>query len=313
MNLVKLQNKLLELYQQQKTNFSGNVATYIPELARSSPENFALAIVTVDGQIISMGNDLVEFSLQSTSKPFVYGYALEKFGRHQVLKKVGVEPSGEAFNSIVELERKSNRPYNPMINSGAIAIAGMIEGSGPLEKLKVIQNLFSQLVGRSIHVDTEIFLSEKMTAHRNRSIAQLLRHFNVIESNIEEILDLYFQQCALMVNVKDLAMMAATLANSGQQPLTHQSIYSAEVVRDILSVMFTCGMYDSSGEWAFEVGLPAKSGVSGGMIAVIPGKMGIAVYSPLIDEKGHSVRGLEVFKALSDEFGLSLFQARSVE
>ncbi len=310
MNLQKIQIRLEELYQQQKSNYSGQIASYIPELARACPDHFAVSLMTVDGQMISIGDRQVQFSLQSTSKPFVYGYALEKFGRSQVLQKVGVEPSGEAFNSIVELERKSNRPYNPMINSGAIAIAGMIDGVGPVEKLKMIQNLFTQFTGRAIHVDTEIFLSEKMTAHRNRSIAHLLRHFNVIDAHIEETLDLYFQQCALMVNIEDLALMAATLANSGVQPQTKTQVFKSEVVRDVLSVMFTCGMYDSSGEWAFEVGLPAKSGVSGGMLAVIPGKMGIAVYSPLIDEKGHSVRGLGLFKSLSEEFGMSLFQSK---
>lgn len=303
-----LQNIVSELHDKYKDLKEGSPASYIPELAHANPDHFSIVITSSTGEVFEAGNSDVLFSLQSTSKPLAYGMVLEDYGREFVLSKVGVEPTGEAFNSIVELEKHTHRPYNPMINSGAIAISSLIKGKNPIERMDKVLHLFENYVGRSLSYDLKIFESEKNTAHRNRSIAHLLRHFEVIGDDIDESLDLYFKQCSIMVSTKDLSMLAATLSNGGTNPLTLKRAIQSRYVGDILSLMFTCGMYDSSGEWAYSVGIPAKSGVSGAIFGVVPGKLGIAVYSPPIDSKGHSIRGLKVFEELSHRLGLSIFR-----
>lgn len=298
---------LLSLIKKYQSLSTGATASYIPELAKADPNGFAIAVVTCDGQVYQAGNIEHKFTLQSASKPFVYGMALEEHGREFMRSRVGVEPSGEAFNSIVELEKNTHRPYNPMINSGAIAVSSFIHDTKTTKRLDRILGLFADYVGHDVSVDEDVFLSEKKTAHRNRSIAHLLRHFEIIGDDIEESLDLYFKQCSILVNTTDLAMMAATLANGGVQPKSKKIIVKKEYVPDILSLMFTCGMYDSAGEWAYTVGLPAKSGVSGGLLTVVPGKMGIATYSPLIDGQGHSVRGVHAVRDLVNQYNLNIF------
>ena len=305
-----IQAAIEDLYHKYRSCSEGIVASYIPELAKANPNDFAIVVVTVEGEVFKVGQCEVPFSLQSTSKPFTYGLVLEDFGREYVLSKVGVEPTGEAFNSIVELEKQTHLPYNPMINSGAIAVSSLIKAPNFSERVKRVMTLFENYIGHSLIGDEAIFQSEKNTAHRNRSIAHLLRHFNVIEDDIDESLDLYFKQCSILANTQDLAMMAATLANHGIQPLTQKTAINSEYVSDLLSLMFTCGMYDSSGEWAYSVGIPAKSGVSGAILGVVPGIMGIAVFSPPIDSKGHSVRGVKVFQELSKNLNLSIFKGK---
>lgn len=290
---------------------AGELAVYIPELKTVDPGLFALSVTLTSGEQFSVGNKDFLFTLQSTSKPFSYGLALKENGHHQVHAKVGVEPTGEAFNSIIELEKKTHRPFNPMINSGAIAIANLIQGKNETERELKILNHYSELAGRPLSINQNVFQSEKKTGHRNRAIAHLLRHFNVIGDDIEESLDLYFKQCSINVNVNDLSMMAATMANEGIHPLSKKVIYSSEISRDIIGLIFTCGMYDTAGDWAFHVGIPAKSGVSGAMFATIPGKMGIAVFSPLIDSHGHSVRGVQAMTEIAKELQLNLFNQRN--
>lgn len=297
-----IQTLIESIHHTHKNCRDGAPAIYIPELAKANSDHFGIVVTTNDGEVFSVGDVNVDFSMQSTSKPFSYGMILQEMGRVFVMSKVGVEPTGEAFNSIVELEKNTHRPYNPMINSGAIAISSFISGEEDMKKF------FSVFAGKELHIDQKVFESEKNTAHRNRSIAHLLRHFGVIEGNIENSLDLYFKQCSFMVNTKSLSMMAATLANKGIHPVTRQTALREEYVGDVLSLMFTCGMYDTSGKWAYSVGIPAKSGVSGAIFGVVPGQMGIAVYSPSINDHGHSVRGLKVFQDLSRELNLSIFR-----
>lgn len=304
-----MQSLIEKLYTKYASLTEGSPATYIPELAKADPNDFAIVITTVDGQQFQVGDFAKKFTLQSTSKPFIYGMALDEHGREQILSKVGVEPTGEAFNSIVELEKNTHRPYNPMINSGAIAISSLIKGAGFEKRLQSMLSMFEQYAGHELKISDEVFESEKKTAHRNRSIAHLLRHFDVIDDRIDETLDLYFKQCSILVNTSDLSMMAATLANEGIHPVTKKSALPAKYVGDVLSLMLTCGMYDSSGEWVYSVGVPAKSGVSGAIFGVVPGEFGIAVYSPPIDEKGHSLRAMKVFRELSHEFNLSIFRS----
>jgi glutaminase len=252
------------------------------------------------------------FTIQSISKAFIYGLALEDRGREYVNSKVSVEPTGEAFNSIV-LDEKTNRPYNPMVNAGAIATTDLIEGHGATERLKRILDLFRRYTGRELEMNVPVFLSEKATGHRNRAIAYLMLNFGMVSDRIEETLDLYFQQCSLMVNGHDLAVMAATLANGGVNPMTGERAIDGRYVQDVISVMLTCGMYDYSGEWGYRVGIPAKSGVGGGITAVVPEKLGIGTFSPLLDEKGNSVRGIKVCTDLSQDFGLHIFNAAKAE
>lgn len=301
-----LQAYLETLHHTYQSLREGTVATYIPELAKANPEWFGICVATIDGRVYQVGNYDQEFTIQSISKPFVYGLALEDHGRDYVLSKVGVEPSGDAFNAIV-LDEKSNRPYNPMVNAGAIAIAGLIKGENPSERLNRILALFRRYTGHEMHLDVSVFVSERATGDRNRAIAYLMRNFGMLSGNLEETLDLYFQQCSILVTCRDLAIIAATLANDGLNPMTGERATDATYVQDMLSVMYTCGMYDSSGEWAYRVGLPAKSGVGGGILAVAPRKLGIGVFSPLLDPRGHSVRGVKVCTEISQHFGLHAF------
>jgi glutaminase len=298
---------LQELHARHRENREGAVATYIPELAKADPEWFGICVVTADGQVFEVGDHQQLFSIQSVSKPFVFGLAVEDHGREDVLSKVGVEPTGEAFNSIV-LDECTNRPYNPMVNAGAIATGDMIEGADFADRIRRQLEMFSRYMGRTAHIDNAVYMSERTTGHRNRAIAHLMLNFNMIQDRVEQSLDLYFQQCSVLVNCHDLAVMGATLANGGVNPMTGQRALKAEYVKDVLSVMLSCGMYDSSGEWAYRVGLPAKSGVGGGIVAVVPGKLGIGVYSPRLDAKGNSVRGLQVCRDLSERFGLHVFE-----
>ena len=219
-----------------------------------------------------VGDDGEEFTVQSVSKPFVYGLALENSGRSVVLDRVGVEPTGDAFNSIITLD-SAHRPHNPMVNAGAIATTCLLAGGEYEARLESMLAGFGRFAGRELSVNERVFQSEKETGDRNRAIAYLMANFDMIDGDVEAILDLYFRQCSTSVTTRDLALMAGTLANGGVNPVTGERAISELYVRDVLTVMFTCGMYDSAGSWAYTVGLPAKSGVSGGIIAVVPGAL----------------------------------------
>jgi glutaminase len=299
------QDYLKGLYEKYISLTEGHVANYIPELALANPNWFAICVITTTGQLFEVGDCEQPFTIQSISKPFVYGLALEDHGRDYVNSKVGVEPSGEAFNAIV-LDETTNRPYNPMVNAGAIATTDLIQGESATERLKRILQMFEHYTGREHHVNVPVFLSEKATGDRNRGMAYLMRNFGMVSDRVEETLDLYFQQCSIMVHTRDLAMMAATLANRGINPITRKTALNPEYVQDVVSVMLSCGMYNYSGEWAYKVGMPAKSGVSGGITVVVPGKLGIGVFSPRLDDKGNSIRGVQACTDIARDFGLHL-------
>jgi glutaminase len=301
-----LQAYLEELYEELRGIDAGAVADYIPELAKADPRWFGICAATLDGRVFAVGDCEQPFTIQSVSKPFMYGLALEQNGREAVARHVGVEPTGDAFNAIV-LDKESNRPLNPMINAGAIAVAGLIRGADPTERLNQMLAMFERFAGRPILLDVAVFTSERTTGHRNRAMAHLLRNFGMVDERIDEILDLYFQQCSLLVTARDLALMAATLANGGVNPVTGVRALEQRYVCDVLSLMYTCGMYDYAGEWAYTVGLPAKSGVGGGIIAVVPGRLGVAVFSPPLDRRGNSVRGVRACAAISERYRLHMF------
>jgi glutaminase len=305
-------NYLQDLYEKYRLLNDGKVADYIPELALAKPEWFGICIVTADGQVFEVGDCQQLFTVQSISKAFVFGLALEDHGREYVNSKVSVEPTGEAFNSIV-LDEVTNRPYNPMVNAGAIATADLIKGKNSTERLKRLLEMFKRYTGRDHEINVPVFLSEKETGYRNKAMAYLMLNFGMVSHKIDETLDLYFQQCSVLVNAKDLAMLAATLANGGINPVTKERAIDEKYVQDVISVMLTCGMYDASGEWAYRVGIPAKSGVGGGITAVVPGKLGIGTFSPPLDAKGNSTRGIKVCEDISKDFGLHLFNVAKPE
>ncbi len=303
----RLREVFRDLHGRLATRVDGHIADYIPELATANPQHFGMSFCAVDGTVVETGDFQQPFTIQSVSKPFVFGMALEEHGVDQVLSKVGVEPTGEAFNSIV-LDEASNRPFNPMVNAGAIATADLIPGKDYPERVKKLLVTFSNYCGRPVHVDNAVFMSERLTGHRNRAMAHLMRNFGMVGDRFEDSLELYFQQCSIVVTAHDLAVMGATLARGGVNPLTNARAISSGNVKYLLSAMLTCGMYDFAGEWAFRVGLPAKSGVAGGIVAVIPGVGGIGLYSPLLDGKGNSIRGVEACLELSRRFGLHAFE-----
>ena len=289
----------------------GNVATYIPQLGAADPDWFAVCIVTVGGHAYEVGDVDHQFTIQSISKPFAYGLALEDLGVDAVSARVGVEPTGDPFNSIV-VDEESNRPFNPMVNAGAIVTTSLVRGATAEAKLGRILEAFSRLVGHDVEIDEGVFASERESGDRNRAIAYLMRNFGMLDGDVEEMLDLYFRQCSILVTCRDLAVAAATLANRGRNPVTGEHAIDSHDVGNVLSVMQTCGMYDYAGEWTYTVGLPAKSGVSGGVIAVLPGQLGIGVLSPPLDGRGNSVRGIEVCRRLSQDFALHPHRPASV-
>lgn len=281
----------------------GEVATYIPELGKADPEWFGIAVATVDGHVYEVGDSRQSFTIQSISKPFTYGMALEDWGLERVLEKVGAEPSGEAFNSI-RLEPGTGRPYNPMVNAGAIATASLVCGKSSEDRFERLRTVYSLYAGRPLSLDESVYRSERDTGHRNRAIGHLLRNFDIVEDEPESHLDLYFRQCSIAVDSRDLSLMAACLANGGVHPRTGERALRQEYVQHVLSLMTTCGMYDYAGEWVFWVGMPAKSGVAGGVLAVLPGQLGIGVFSPRLDPRGNSARGVAVCRELSHNFNL---------
>ncbi len=285
----------------------GRIADYIPELAKADPACFAISIVTVEGEVFEVGDHERTFTIQSLSKPFTHALALADRGREHVMQRVGVEPSGDSFDSIIGLDA-NNRPHNPMVNAGAIAVTSMIAGDTPGHRLDRMLEMLRRTMGRRPMIDDAVFESERTTGHRNRAMAHLMLNFGILDREVEEILDLYFKQCSVVVTARDMATMAATLANAGINPKTEERAVQREYIRDVLTVMHTCGMYNYAGEWAYTVGLPAKSGVSGGIIAVVPGQFGICVYSPPVDERGNSVRGIRVFEDLSRNSGMHVFE-----
>jgi glutaminase len=302
---------LARLHQDWLADGSGAVADYIPPLALADPSSFGIAIATTEGHTYEVGDSRSRFTIQSISKPFTYGLALNDRGFDGVDGKVGVEPSGEAFNSI-SLAPDSGRPLNPMINAGAITSTSLVAGASPTERERRVVDFYGRFAGRPLVVDTEVYESERDTGHRNRAIGHMLRAFGVLEDDPDEALDLYFRQCSVSVDCRDLSLMAATLANGGVNPLSGERVLERDHVDRVLSVMTTCGMYDSAGEWVVDVGMPAKSGVGGGVLAVLPGQLGIAVFSPPLDKHGNSVRGVEVCRQISTDLNLNLLHvARS--
>lgn len=296
---------LAEVYRRLLPLEDGEVASYIPQLALADPTDFGIALVSMDGHRYEAGRSRTRFTVQSVSKPFVHALALAELGLDELYRWVGNEPSGDAFNAI-SLERGTGRPANPMINAGAIATTNLVPAASPAERFDRILDALSAFAGRRLEVDEDVYRSEAATGDRNRALAYLMHAAGSLRTDPAEAAEVYFRQCSILVDTVDLAVMAATLANGGINPVTRDRVVPQRVAVEVLSVMATCGMYDAAGDWLVRVGLPAKSGVSGGLTAASPARFGIACYSPPLDRTGSTVRGVVALRELSRRFGMHL-------
>ncbi|TQO18849.1 L-glutaminase [Rhodoglobus vestalii] len=285
----------------------GEVDDSIPELASANPDVCGLAIVDDDGDVRDTPDADLEFSVQSAVKPFVYALALVD-DRERVLDAVGTEPTGEAFDA-VRLESDTGRPPNPMVNAGALLTANLVSGSTPDERFERILSGLSAFAGRDLRVDDAVSSSEQLLGDRNRALGYLMRSRGTLDHPVDDAISVYARACSIVVSAEVLAVMGATLAFGGRNPVTGAQVVPREIVPIVLSVMATCGMYDGSGRWMRRVGLPAKSGVAGGLFASVPWQLGLGVYSPPLDKKGNSVRGVFACERLSDDMGLHVFGA----
>ncbi len=283
----------------------GRVASYIPELQKADKNALGVCIVTKDQKIYTSGACDTLFTMQSISKVVALLLALELLGEEKVFKHVGVEPTGDAFNSMIRLEAQTSIPFNPMINAGAISVAGMLQERIPFAEYLAF---IGKLCGREVEVNAEVYRSEKATGLKNRAIAYFLANDGVLQGNVEEIVDFYFKMCSVNVNAVDLARIGSILASDGVDIFTGERYVQSQYATIAKTLMFTCGLYDGSGAFAIKVGIPAKSGVGGGIMCSVDGKYGISVYSPALDEKGNSVWGIKVLEYLSQKLKLHYFQ-----
>src|SRR5256885_9248248 len=282
----------------------GAVADYIPELSKADPAHFGISLATLDGHVYGVGDTRIPFTIQSMSKPFVFALALDTLGAARVESAIGVEPSGDPFNSI--RLNADNHPFNPMVNAGAIACSGLIheaKGDGAFE---YIRQALGRFAGRDLGIDQAVFASESATGDRNRAIGYLLRTSAVVKDDVGKVLEVYFRQCSVLVTARDIAVRAATLANRGVNPVTGEQVMTPYAISRTLSVMTSSGMYDSAGEWIYRIGIPGKSGVGGGILAALPARLGLGSYSPKLDKHGNSVRGIKVCEALSSHYDLHM-------
>lgn len=284
----------------------GKVATYIPELAKGDPSRLGIAIMSVEGEGHAAGDSRYPFTMQSISKVVSLALALKDLDETDLFSKVGVDPTADPFNSIMRLEMVApHRPQNPLINAGAIVILSLLPYPNSTERFAAVRDLARRMTGNP-HLDANeaVYLSEKATSDRNRALAYFLRSVGSLSGDIEDILDSYFHQCGLEVTAVDLAVMGATLASGGYNPLTGERVLSTRSCRIIRALMATCGLYDGSGDFAVRVGIPAKSGVGGGIVGAVPGKMGVGVVGPALDYRGNSIGGIALCERLSQEMSL---------
>ncbi|WP_257350597.1 glutaminase A [Pseudalkalibacillus decolorationis] len=287
----------------------GKVANYIPALGRAEQSDLAIALYYKDGHCVKAGDVEKKFTLQSVSKVLTLALAIMDQGEEEVFRKVGMEPTGDPFNSIAKLETQiPAKPLNPMINAGALVVTNMIEGRSTHEKLGRLLTLIHDLTNNSkIDVDHGVAKSEYETAHLNRSLCYYMKQHGVITGEVEELIDLYTRQCAIQVTCIDLARIGMVLANKGRDPLSNRLILPEGIATIVKTFMVTCGMYNASGEFAIRVGIPAKSGVSGGIIGLVPPNIGVGVYGPSLNEKGNSIAGVKLLEMLSQRYQLSIF------
>ena len=300
---AKVEAALKDAYNKYKGLQEGANADYIPVLAKVDPNIFGITLVTTDGKVYSVGDVKSEVSIQSISKVFTMAKVIEESGTTSISENMGVDATGQVFNSIVAIEQYQGEEMNAMVNPGAITATSMIKGANGEEVWNTIINTYNDFAGRELRVDEEVYKSEADTNQRNQALAMLMAAYGRIEGDALEATDIYTRQCSVAVNTRDLATMAATLANGGTNPVTGKKVVSSENVDEVLAVMATAGLYDDSGQWLYRTGLPAKSGVGGGILAVSPGKFGIAAISPPLDAAGNSVRAQKAITDISNALG----------
>jgi glutaminase len=302
-----------EAYDRYRTTTDGAVADYIPVLAQASPDLFGICVVGARGRSFEIGDSTTGFSIQSVSKPFVFALVCEAVGYDAARHQLGVNSTGFPFNSFMAIELNDHRTMNPLVNAGAIATTSLVPGADAAEKFERVRDGLSRFAGRELSVSEEVYASETASNMRNQSIAHLLHSYGRLSFDPDEGTDVYTRQCSLEVTVHDLAVMAATLSNGGVNPQTQERVIAQGVCRRVLAVMATAGLYELSGDWLYEIGMPGKSGVSGGIVTVSPGKGGLATFSPPLDSAGNSVRGQLVTKYLSERLGLNLFASEPAD
>jgi len=308
----EVRDVVTEAYERYRGNGDGEVAGYIPILASASPDWFGISVVGARGRSFEIGDVDTTFSIQSVSKPFVFALVCEAIGYAEAREKLGVNGTGLPFDSLMAVELNADRTMNPLVNAGAMATTSLMPGDSAEEKWACIQAGLSGFAGRELTVNDEVYASESATNQRNQGIAHLLRSYGRLYADPDVATDVYTRQCSLEVTVHDLAVMAATLANGGVNPITGRQVIASAVCRRVLAVMATAGLYELSGDWLYEVGMPGKSGVSGGIVTVAPGKGGLATFSPPLDVAGNSVRGQLATKYLAQRLGLNLFASQVV-
>jgi len=309
----QVRDAITEAYERYRSNGDGAVADYIPALASASPGLFGICVVGARGRFFEIGDVETAFSIQSVSKPFVFALVCEAIGYEAARHRLGVNSTGFPFNSLMAVELNKDRTMNPLVNAGAIATTSLIPGDTGDEKWERIRDGLSRFAGRELTLSKDVYESESATNMRNHGIAHLLASYERLYFDPDEATDVYTRQCSLDVTAHDLAVMAATLADGGVNPMTGERVIVAGVCRRVLAVMATAGLYELSGDWLYEIGMPGKSGVSGGIVTVSPGKGGLATFSPPLDAAGNSVRGQLVTKYLAERLGLNLFASQPAE
>ena len=298
--------QLTELYERHRT-FGEEPASYYPPEMEAEKHRFGMAVNHVDGSLFEIGDSDYPFPLHSISKVFTYAQALEDRGRETVLSRVGVEPSGDPFNSFT-FDEANTRPFNPMINAGALVATNLVHGAGREEKVgRILERLRIYAAKPDLHVDRDVFATEMESNDRNLGLSYLMRSQGMLDGDIEENIAVYLSICSVTVTARDLAVMGATLAHGGKNPLTGERAMQRSYIRDVLTVMTTCGMYDAAGQWAYDVGLPAKSSVSGAILVVNPSRVGAGFFSPGLDRHGNGIRSINLCRDLSGHFGIHVF------
>ncbi len=303
---------LAEVYELYRPLDDGAVADYIPALANADPSLFGVSVVGVGGRSASIGDASHLFSLQSISKAFVFALVCDAVGHEEAHRKLGVNATGLAFNSVMAIELNEERTMNPMVNAGAMATTSLAPGATAGDRWEFIREGLSRFAGRPLDLDPQVYASESATNLRNQGIAHLLQSYGRLYSDPDETTDVYTRQCSLLVSASDLAVMGATLAHGGMNPVTGQQVIESFNCKHVLAAMATSGLYEHSGDWLYEVGLPGKSGVSGGIVTISPGKGGFGTFSPPLDEAGNSVRGQRVTRHVSEKLGLNIFASKPV-
>ena len=312
-DIAAIERAVAEAYENFADDKSGETARYIPALSEADPEQFGIVAVTIAGDIIERGDTEARFAIMSAAKPFTLALLLQQRGPHVVVEKIGVEPTGLPFNSLAGIDKSARQPLNPMVNAGAITAVSLLQPEKPEQRWASILSFFSELAGEPLTLMGDVYESVSRSNYNNRAIVNLLELNGWLEADPATTLDVYNKQSSVGITAKQLAIMGGTLANSGINPITGARMVDAEYIDEVLSVMLLSGFYDESGLWAYMAGLPAKSGVGGGIVAVVPGEFAVVGYSPRLNESGNSVRAMHALSHIANELNLSLFRPHTDE